>query len=84
MDAVWDVLIAIVHGFGCWFTVDFIGSTSRVVLTTAPDEPGTHWYQCRLLLSTTIAVNATQWISGNLHFVANKKFSYDIQMEGEV
>lgn len=73
---------AIMHGLGCWFTVDFIGSTSRVVLSTAPEAPGTHWYQCRLLLSTPIAVNATQVVTGNLHFVANKKFSYDIDMEG--
>lgn len=72
---------AIMHGLGCWFTVDFLGSTSRVVLSTAPDQPGTHWYQCRLLLHTPIAVNATQIVSGNLHFVANKKFSYDIDME---
>jgi histone-arginine methyltransferase CARM1 len=72
------------NGLGCWFTVDFIGSTSRVVLSTAPDEPGTHWYQCRLLLPTPIAVNKSQTISGSLHFVANKKFSYDIDMEGEL
>ncbi|GAB9472808.1 hypothetical protein Gpo141_00009975 [Globisporangium polare] len=72
---------AIMHGLGCWFTVDFIGSTSRVVLSTAPDEPGTHWYQCRLLLPTPMAVNASQTVSGNLHFVANKKFSYDIEMD---
>uniref|UniRef100_K3WWL9 type I protein arginine methyltransferase n=1 Tax=Globisporangium ultimum (strain ATCC 200006 / CBS 805.95 / DAOM BR144) TaxID=431595 RepID=K3WWL9_GLOUD len=72
---------AIMNGLGCWFTVDFIGSTSRVVLSTAPDEPGTHWYQCRLLLPTPIAVNKSQTISGSLHFVANKKFSYDIDME---
>ncbi|TMW57527.1 hypothetical protein Poli38472_003452 [Pythium oligandrum] len=72
---------AIMHGMACWFTVDFLGSTSRVVLSTAPDQPGTHWYQCRLLLPTPIAVNASQGITGNLHFVGNKKFSYDIDME---
>lgn len=73
---------AILHGLGCWFTVDFLGSTARVVLSTAPDQQGTHWYQCRLLLPTPIAVNATQTVSGNLHFVGNKKFSYDIDVEG--
>ncbi|TYZ59087.1 hypothetical protein PybrP1_007207 [[Pythium] brassicae (nom. inval.)] len=72
---------AIMHGLGCWFTVDFLGSNAHVTLSTAPDEPGTHWYQCRLLLPTPIAVNASQTVSGNLHFVANKKFSYDIEME---
>lgn len=74
---------AILHGLGCWFTVDFLGSAARVVLSTAPDQPGTHWYQCRLLLSSPIAVNATQTVSGNLHFVGNKKFSYDVDIEGE-
>ncbi|KAG2774871.1 Histone-arginine methyltransferase [Phytophthora cactorum] len=72
---------AIMHGLGCWFTVDFLGSDARVVLSTAPHDAGTHWYQCRLLLSTPVAVNASQSVSGNLHFVANKKFSYDIDLE---
>ncbi|CAI5743954.1 unnamed protein product [Peronospora destructor] len=72
---------AIMHGLGCWFTVDFLGSDARVVLSTAPQDTGTHWYQCRLLLSTVVAVNALQSVTGNLHFVANKKFSYDIDLE---
>ncbi|EQC27104.1 histone-arginine methyltransferase CARM1 [Saprolegnia diclina VS20] len=72
---------SILHGLACWFTVDFIGSTATVVLSTAPSETGTHWYQCRLLLKQPIAVNSSQSVSGNLHFVANKKFSYDIDME---
>ncbi|RLN81170.1 hypothetical protein BBJ28_00009367 [Nothophytophthora sp. Chile5] len=73
---------AIMHGLGCWFTVDFLGSEARVVLSTAPQDTGTHWYQCRLLLATPVAVNSSQSVSGNLHFVANKKFSYDIDLEG--
>ncbi|CAH0476793.1 unnamed protein product [Peronospora belbahrii] len=72
---------AVMHGLGCWFTVDFLGSEARVVLSTAPESAGTHWYQCRLLLATPVAVNASQSVSGNLHFVANKKFSYDIDLE---
>lgn len=75
--------VAIMHGLAAWFTVDFIGSQTRVVLSTAPDQPGTHWYQCRLLLSTPLAVNASQCIHGNLHFKANKKYSYDIEMQGK-
>ncbi|KAF1779314.1 S-adenosyl-L-methionine-dependent methyltransferase [Phytophthora cactorum] len=55
---------AIMHGLGCWFTVDFLDRM-----------------HCRLLLSTPVAVNASQSVSGNLHFVANKKFSYDIDLE---
>ncbi|KAI9905324.1 hypothetical protein PsorP6_013540 [Peronosclerospora sorghi] len=72
---------AMMHGLGCWFTVDFVGANARIVLSTAPHDAGTHWYQCRFLLPTPIAVNATQSVSGNLHFVANKKFSYDIDVE---
>ena len=71
------------HGLACWFTVDFVGSTTRVVLSTGPESPGTHWYQCRLLLPTPIAVNATQRVSGNMHFVGNAKFSYDIDLDGK-
>lgn len=37
--------IAMMHGFGCWFDINFIGSNATVVLSTAPDQPGTHWYQ---------------------------------------
>lgn len=72
---------SIMHGFGCWFTVDFCGTAARVVLSTGPEAPGTHWYQCRLLLSTPIAVNTGQSISGKMHFRANKKYSYDIELE---
>ncbi|KAH9115972.1 hypothetical protein LEN26_006837 [Aphanomyces euteiches] len=71
---------AIMHGLACWFTVDFIGSTSTVVLSTGPWDTGTHWYQCRLLLKQPIAVNSSQSVSGKLHFAANKKFSYDVDM----
>ncbi|ETW00356.1 hypothetical protein H310_07002 [Aphanomyces invadans] len=72
---------AIMHGLACWFTVDFIGTNATVVLSTGPWDTGTHWYQCRLLLKQPIAVNSSQAIYGNLHFTANNKFSYDIEME---
>ncbi|CAM9588973.1 unnamed protein product [Phaeothamnion confervicola] len=52
---------AIVHGLGCWFELAFAdGSQRKVVLSTGPESPGTHWYQCRLLLQQPIGVNATQ------------------------
>jgi len=35
---------AIIHGIGCWFDVAFCGQQRTVVLSTAPDQPGTHWY----------------------------------------
>mmetsp|Transcript_19089 Transcript_19089/g.24647 ORF Transcript_19089/g.24647 Transcript_19089/m.24647 type:complete len:395 (-) Transcript_19089:255-1439(-) len=69
---------ALCHGFGCWFDADFNGTTSQVTLSTAPSCPGTHWYQCRLLLKDPLAVNATQRISGELSFKVNEKFSYFI------
>lgn len=48
------------HGLGCWFDLTFSGGESIVTLSTAPELPQTHWYQCRLMLETPLAVNATQ------------------------
>ncbi|CAM9669122.1 unnamed protein product [Ectocarpus fasciculatus] len=77
---------AVCHGFGCWFDVNFIGSTVNVELSTGPDHPGTHWYQCRLLLREPIAVNKNQSISGSMLFEVNDKFSYcvtvRVQLDG--
>ena len=73
---------AIMHGLGGWFEIDFIGSdqSKRVVLSTAPDKPGTHWYQCRLLFNEPLAVNKGQSVSGKLNFEVNDKYSYCIHM----
>lgn len=73
---------AIMHGLGCWFDIDFKGSTSTVVLSTSPGTPGTHWYQCRLLLAEPLAVNRGQTVSGVLKFAANESFSYDLELTG--
>jgi histone-arginine methyltransferase CARM1 len=70
----------IMHGLGCWFDANFIGREATVVLSTSPDSPTTHWYQCRLLMRRPIAVNEGQSISGVLKFAANDKFSYTISM----
>lgn len=59
---------ALMHGIGCWFDVCFEGSDAHVWLNTAPTHPATHWYQCRLLLRQPLAVNATQVVTGTLHF----------------
>lgn len=53
---------AIMHGLGGWFEIEFNGSQATVVLSTAPDKPTTHWYQCRLMFSTPIGVNKGQVI----------------------
>jgi hypothetical protein len=34
---------AVMHGFGCWFDIGFTGEQSSVALSTAPDQPTTHW-----------------------------------------
>ena len=68
----------ILHGLGCWFDTSFDGSVEKVVLSTAPHAPGTHWYQSRLLLRRPIAVNATQRVTGSLAFAVNDRLSYDI------
>jgi len=75
---------AIMHGIGGWFDINFFGNTEHVKLSTAPDCPGTHWYQCRLLFKDPIAVNKGQTISGSLLFTANEKFSYFIEMQAGI
>lgn len=57
------------------------GADAHVWLSTGPEHPATHWYQCRLLLREPLAVNATQTVSGVLRFKANKRLSYDITFD---
>jgi hypothetical protein len=52
------------HGFAGWFDLDFCGSTETVHFSTAPECPGTHWYQCRLLFREPLAVNRGQTVTG--------------------
>lgn len=47
----------IMHGLGSWFDIFFNGSNKNIILSTSPELPTTHWYQCRLMLSEPIAVN---------------------------
>ena len=72
------------HGLAGWFDINFIGSTENVLLSTAPDCPGTHWYQCRLLFKDPLAVNKGQFISGTMKFLANEHFSYYIDMTAQI
>ena len=71
----------IMHGLGCWFDLLFNGSTKEVLLSTSPDFPTTHWYQCRLLLAEPIAVNKGQIVLGTMNFEVNDKFSYFIHLD---
>ena len=68
------------HGIAAWFDVSFDGTEKTVKLSTGPYTPGTHWYQCRLLLRKPIAVNETQTVSGHLKMTVNEKFSYNISL----
>jgi histone-arginine methyltransferase CARM1 len=71
---------SIMHGIGGWFDISFNGTSKVIILSTAPDAPGTHWYQCRLLFHEPLAVNKGQYVSGEMHFTVNDKFSYNIEM----
>ena len=75
---------ALMHGFGGWFDIDFIGTQKTIVLSTAPDQPGTHWYQCRLLFHQPLAVNKGQYVCGELYFRVNDKHSYNIEMSARI
>jgi histone-arginine methyltransferase CARM1 len=68
------------HGLALWFDVLFDGSAVKAVLSTAPTEPATHWYQCRLLLREPLAVNARQRITGTLRMEANTRYSYNLTL----
>lgn len=75
---------SIMHGIGGWFDLNFIGTTKTIVLSTAPDAPGTHWYQCRMLFHEPLAVNKGQYVSGEMHFIVNDKHSYNIEMVARI
>lgn len=70
-----------IHGLAFWFDVAFIGSQQTVWLSTAPSQPLTHWYQVRCLLSTPLFVNKGQQINGSCVLKANKRQSYDVDIE---
>ena len=63
-----------------WFDVTFKGSAVVAVLPTGPASPGTHWYQCRLLLRSPLALNAGQRVTGVLRMVANERWSYNLSL----
>jgi len=71
----------LMHGIAGWFNIDFIGSKRTVVLSTGPDDPCTHWYQCRMLFTEPLAVNRSQVVRGTCKFNANESFSYFITLE---
>lgn len=70
-----------VHGLAFWFDVLFQGSNVPVWLSTAPQEPLTHWYQVRCLLPTPIFVKVGQALSGKVLLISNRRQSYDVEIE---
>lgn len=73
-----------VHGLAFWFDVLFQGSTVPVWLSTAPQEPLTHWYQVRCLLQNPIFVKVGQSLSGKVLLISNRRQSYDVEIEVSV
>mmetsp|Transcript_1170 Transcript_1170/g.3380 ORF Transcript_1170/g.3380 Transcript_1170/m.3380 type:complete len:601 (-) Transcript_1170:179-1981(-) len=74
----------LVHGMAGWFDAIFEGTNSKVLLSTAPWCPGTHWYQIRFLLETPLAVNAGQHIEGTLTMEANNLQSYYVRLFAKI
>lgn len=70
-----------IHGLAFWFDVAFLGQSNHVYLSTAPQEPLTHWYQVRCLLPNPVFVRAGQKVSGSVTLHANQRQSYDVEME---
>merc|ERR1711953_88992 len=54
------------HGLAFWFDVAFLGQSNHVYLSTAPQEPLTHWYQVRCLFPNPVFVRAGQKVSGSV------------------
>lgn len=70
-----------IHGLAFWFDVAFLGQVSQVYLSTAPQEPLTHWYQVQCLLPNPLFVRSGQKVSGTVILHANQRQSYDVEIE---
>lgn len=73
-----------IHGLAIWFDVTFEGSTERLVLSTAPDQPSTHWGQMRLVFAEPVVVAAGHELRGSIQLEANTESSYDVFLEAEL
>ncbi|XP_062509207.1 histone-arginine methyltransferase CARMER-like [Corticium candelabrum] len=71
----------VVHGLAFWFDVAFIGSATTVWLSTAPNEPLTHWYQVRCLIPAPLFIAGGQTLSGNIHLISNRRQSYEVHVD---
>ncbi|CBY24231.1 unnamed protein product [Oikopleura dioica] len=73
-----------IHGLAFWFDVAFCGSYTTVWLSTAPNQPLTHWYQVRCLFRTPLFAKAGEFVTGRVLMKANKRQSYDIEIEASI
>lgn len=71
---------ASLHGLAFWFDVAFVGSQQTMYLSTAPDQPLTHWYQIRCLLQKPLVVESGQEITGSIAMKANERQSYNVDI----
>jgi histone-arginine methyltransferase CARM1 len=71
----------VVHGLAGWFDVAFSGSERRVVLSTSPYEPCTHWAQMRFLFRRPIEIRKGQVLRGRVVMRANPQSSYDLTLD---
>jgi len=55
-----------------------------VWLSTAPNQPLTHWYQVRCMLRTPLFAKKGEFITGRVLMKANKRQSYDIEIEAMI
>ncbi|XP_044531634.1 protein arginine N-methyltransferase 2 [Gracilinanus agilis] len=57
------------HGFAAWFSVEFqnVGDDGpRLVLSTGPSDPATHWKQTLFMLDEPVAVQAGDSVTGSV------------------
>ena len=58
--------------------------SNRKKLSTAPNQPLTHWYQVRCMLRTPLFAKKGEFITGRVLMKANKRQSYDIEIEAMI
>ena len=55
------------YGFCSWFDVAFHGDAHDVILSTAPDQPTTHWRQTVLLFQQPVEIPVDDTAEGALN-----------------
>lgn len=75
------ITTGMVHGLAFWFDAAFQGTNTTIWLTTAPNQPLTHWYQVRCLLKTPLFGVKGQLLTGRVLMEANGRQSYDVTID---